>query len=255
MRRDRTSFGPLLSFSKSELSEYAKRCRIEFVEDPTNRELDSLRNRIRHVALPALDGVFGLGWRAKLTQMMQALRLRSTLEIRDAEIFLRDSCMHVRGGYIFKRDAFQRLGEIQKFNVATQLLGRLFRSGHVRTSQANQFVEICTHHKPNRRFQIARGVWTICEDHQVFVGRISVNVDDTPTSLSPGVNKWNEWEISLGVPLEGGVVIRLFIDADSTQLIARFPNAGERFHNGERVRKVSELFPIIVCRGAFVNVR
>ena len=233
---------PFLSFSKSELFEYAKRCRLEFVEDPTNCELDSLRNRIRHGPLPALDGVFGVGWRSKLTQMMKALQLRSTVEIRDAEIFLRDSCMQVRGGYIFKRESFQKLGDIQKFNVATQLLARVLRNGHVRTSQANQFVEICAHHVLNGRFQIARGVWTICEDRRVFVGRINANVDDPPRNLSPGVNEWNEWEISLGVPLEGGVVFRISVDANAPQLVARFPRAGERFHQGKRIRKVSELF-------------
>ena len=229
---------PLLSFSKSELSEYAKRCRIEFVEDPTNRELGSLRNRIRHTALPALDGVFGIGWRSKLTQMMQALRLRSTLEFEMQFFSATRACKFVV--IHLQRRSVSKARADSAVQCGDTTFGWLITQWSCQDSQADQFVEICAHYASNSDLRL-RGRMDDLRGPPGFRGS-DFRKCRPPTNLSPGVNKWNEWEISLGAPLEGGVVIRLFIDADSSQLIARFPNAGERFHNGERVRKVSELF-------------
>lgn len=45
---------PLLSFSKRELLEYDKKHHLSFIEDQTNFEDDTLRNRLRHHVLPLL---------------------------------------------------------------------------------------------------------------------------------------------------------------------------------------------------------
>lgn len=48
---------PLLPFTKTELLAYAALHDVPFREDPTNREANYARNRIRHVVLPALESV------------------------------------------------------------------------------------------------------------------------------------------------------------------------------------------------------
>jgi tRNA(Ile)-lysidine synthase len=46
---------PLLPFRRSDIEVYATRWRLGWRLDPTNIELDRSRNRIRHIALPALE--------------------------------------------------------------------------------------------------------------------------------------------------------------------------------------------------------
>jgi tRNA(Ile)-lysidine synthase len=46
---------PLLPFRRSEIEAYATRFRLSWRVDPTNAALDRSRNRIRHIAIPALE--------------------------------------------------------------------------------------------------------------------------------------------------------------------------------------------------------
>jgi tRNA(Ile)-lysidine synthase len=46
---------PLLRFRRVEIEEYAREWRLSWRGDPTNLGLDRARNRIRHIALPALE--------------------------------------------------------------------------------------------------------------------------------------------------------------------------------------------------------
>ena len=48
---------PLLRFSKTEILAYAAAHDVEFREDPTNEQLDFMRNRIRRTVIPALETV------------------------------------------------------------------------------------------------------------------------------------------------------------------------------------------------------
>ncbi|MBW3552045.1 MAG: tRNA lysidine(34) synthetase TilS [Gemmatimonadetes bacterium] len=67
---------PLLPFTRAELEDYARAAGIAFREDPTNRALSLARNRIRHLALPALERA-----RPGSTRTLAALADRA----RDAE--------------------------------------------------------------------------------------------------------------------------------------------------------------------------
>ena len=77
---------PLLEVSRAELRAYADARAIEWIEDPTNRSLDHLRNRVRREILPALlDARPALGtellelaeraamWRADLARLIDLL--------------------------------------------------------------------------------------------------------------------------------------------------------------------------------------
>ena len=46
---------PLLPFTRMQIRTYATRARLQYQEDPTNRDLRYARNRIRHVVLPAME--------------------------------------------------------------------------------------------------------------------------------------------------------------------------------------------------------
>lgn len=46
---------PLQSFSKNEIKEYAKLCKVSYLDDPTNYEKDNLRNYIRNEMIPSIN--------------------------------------------------------------------------------------------------------------------------------------------------------------------------------------------------------
>ena len=46
---------PLLEFSRSEISDYAKKNKIEFVEDSSNKKTEFSRNRIRNIIFPMIE--------------------------------------------------------------------------------------------------------------------------------------------------------------------------------------------------------
>lgn len=48
---------PLLQFSKQELRSYAKRKKLKYVEDKSNKNLNFSRNRIRHKVIPELEKI------------------------------------------------------------------------------------------------------------------------------------------------------------------------------------------------------
>ncbi len=48
---------PLLVFSEAEILAFLKRNRLEYYQDPTNLQLDFLRNRIRHTLMPAVKKI------------------------------------------------------------------------------------------------------------------------------------------------------------------------------------------------------
>ena len=68
-----TKLRPLLNFSKNELRNALIACNIPFFEDATNDEDDCLRNRIRHILIPAFDEVFPPHWRNGFKRSCQLL--------------------------------------------------------------------------------------------------------------------------------------------------------------------------------------
>ena len=64
---------PLLSVTRAEIEEFARRERIPFREDASNRSTDHLRNRIRHELLPLLERNFQPAIRAVILRTMELL--------------------------------------------------------------------------------------------------------------------------------------------------------------------------------------
>ena len=65
---------PWLEFPRAVLLGYATQHRLQWVEDPSNRDLSRTRNALRHDLLPALDAA-DPGLRERLWQALPALRL------------------------------------------------------------------------------------------------------------------------------------------------------------------------------------
>jgi tRNA(Ile)-lysidine synthase len=70
---------PLLGVWRAEIDEYVAERKLAYREDATNAELDHTRNRIRHVALPALKKAFGRDPSEALWRAAELLRAENEL--------------------------------------------------------------------------------------------------------------------------------------------------------------------------------
>src|SRR5215207_5955872 len=75
---------PLLSVARAEIEEFARRERIPFREDASNRSTDHLRNRIRHELLPLLEHNFQPAIRSVVLRTMELLRADAEFSWRAA---------------------------------------------------------------------------------------------------------------------------------------------------------------------------
>jgi tRNA(Ile)-lysidine synthase len=81
---------PLLSFTRREIEECARRERIPFREDASNRSTDYLRNRIRHELLPLLERKFQPAVRKVVLRTMELLSADAEFSWHAALEWLRD---------------------------------------------------------------------------------------------------------------------------------------------------------------------
>lgn len=58
-RTDLQIVRPMLGTWREQIDKYTRRHRLEFREDASNAELDAMRNRVRHRAIPYLEKLFG----------------------------------------------------------------------------------------------------------------------------------------------------------------------------------------------------
>ena len=65
---------PLLDLRRSVLVDYLRSLGQPWREDPTNRDLGPARNRVRHVAVPALEQALGAGWDDRWLDGLEDLR-------------------------------------------------------------------------------------------------------------------------------------------------------------------------------------
>jgi tRNA(Ile)-lysidine synthase len=65
---------PLLRVWRLELENYVARHRLEFREDPSNRDPQFTRNRVRHRLIPEIEGIFGRNVREALLRTAEICR-------------------------------------------------------------------------------------------------------------------------------------------------------------------------------------
>lgn len=88
-----TLLRPLLEYSKNELLEFDRENEVNFIEDSTNYEDDTMRNRLRHHVIPLLKKenpallVNGIAYSQKMTTLM-SLSQRFFATLNEPELFL-----------------------------------------------------------------------------------------------------------------------------------------------------------------------
>jgi tRNA(Ile)-lysidine synthase len=116
---------PLLPFTRHEIVRYARRVRLGWREDPTNRDLRYARNHIRHVVLPALEAVrpgaaAGLARLASLAEESErAWQDVAASALRDAAISRDDA------GFVLARDRLLAYHPHLRARMLRQLLREL----------------------------------------------------------------------------------------------------------------------------------
>ena len=122
---------PLLTLPRRQLIEFARERALGWLEDPTNRDLRTPRNRIRHLLLPTLERRHpGIGLQlARLAQAAQRANARLAAEL-DARI-----CPRRRGSTVLAaRHTLERLPESLVPDAVVHLLRTA--GGHRRPSKS-----------------------------------------------------------------------------------------------------------------------
>jgi len=121
---------PLLTTPKERLLEYLEHHDIAFCQDSSNDDLRFLRNRIRHILLPLLEGDFDPGIRkAMLKTAANLSEDEDYLEIRSGEIW--PQVMRVEAGtegneiHVLDRSAFAPLHPCLQRRLVERLLWKL----------------------------------------------------------------------------------------------------------------------------------
>jgi tRNA(Ile)-lysidine synthase len=70
---------PLLGIWREEIHSYIAEHQLEFIEDPSNRDLAFTRNRVRHEIIPMLESAFGRDVRRALWRSAEILRAEDEL--------------------------------------------------------------------------------------------------------------------------------------------------------------------------------
>ena len=138
---------PLLGITRAEAREFATLSGLPWDDDPSNEDLDPLRNRIRHRLLPALEAEYNPAIRqalAGLAELMPTERdirpageqLADGWRIANSVLWaagpdgaaqiLRESLRQFHGGYGLDRAETQRVWEVVAGDrVATEVRGRI----------------------------------------------------------------------------------------------------------------------------------
>jgi tRNA(Ile)-lysidine synthase len=90
---------PLLGFSRKDIEEYAAANSVRYREDSSNLSDKYLRNKLRHLVLPALDGI-SPSFREKAAESIAYLHKASQFIETETEIFMRSDSF-VKGSDVF----------------------------------------------------------------------------------------------------------------------------------------------------------
>lgn len=107
---------PLLVLSRSEIERYAQFCSLEWIDDPSNENVNTLRNWLRHKWLPHLENK-QLGAKSALARSLATLSPEQFTETLGAHVGLR-------------REGLARLSSMHRQNVVAQYLRSLGVKGY-----------------------------------------------------------------------------------------------------------------------------
>ena len=144
---------PLLEIGRDELEAYAYRMGIQFLDDPSNRDANAMRNWIRNEWLPQLEK----------KQEGASRRLALSMERISEELSEKDSELNVHNGKI-SRLQFKKLTANQK----SKLLVHYLRLSGVQDYGSGQVLELVKRLDTSRRehtFHLLKLEWRLNAEH------------------------------------------------------------------------------------------
>lgn len=128
---------PLLDFTRTELRDYLSGLGQPWVEDPTNREADFLRNRIRRVVMPALESVFPGSAVSLARSSANVAQWRDLIDDTVADSL--DELVH---GGTFPRDKYASFPKAIRLAVLWTLAGKP-RGGRLEIEKTDRWILSC----------------------------------------------------------------------------------------------------------------
>ena len=156
---------PFLELSRDALRRYARVRHVTFVDDPTNRSRDYLRNRIRHDLLPAILALRPRFGDAMLDLAERASALRSVVDTFTERFALEEA---PAGGFRVARH------ELATYDSAALcvLWPAIAARAHVTLDRrgTQRLAQFTTHGAPGARIQVSGGI-EVVRDRESFVFR------------------------------------------------------------------------------------
>ena len=150
---------PLLENSRSELEQYVQKLDVPFISDPSNVEVNAMRNWLRNEWLPQLE--------KKLPGSVRRMAL--SMERLSDELSEKASDMVIAEGRI-PRAGFQALAPQQKTKLLVRYL-RQYGLRDYRTSQVNELVKRLDTSQIEHTFYLLKFEWRLNAQH------IWINID------------------------------------------------------------------------------
>lgn len=144
---------PFLNFSRSELEALAKKLGLKWIEDPSNQNIDPLRNWMRYFWLAHLEKKIP-GARASLSRSLSLISQAQTDEFRVATL------IHLDG---IDRQGYMALSRIRKHELLAEYLRQLkirnFSAGHI-----EEIFRRLDNGRVHSTFSLLRHDWSVNEN-------------------------------------------------------------------------------------------
>ncbi|MCB0364538.1 MAG: tRNA lysidine(34) synthetase TilS [Bdellovibrionaceae bacterium] len=140
---------PLIGLSRQQVSEYGKSCSLTWVEDPSNQQVDPLRNWLRHEWLPALEK----RRRSAVATLARSLELIAN----EGEDDLGESEMGVR---VLDRRKYLEMTREQKKRTIASYLRRLGVKGYGQ-SHVEEIIKRLDSSRRELRFTVLKWDWFV----------------------------------------------------------------------------------------------
>lgn len=234
---------PCLEIPMAVLAAYARRHRIAFREDASNRDLDTPRNRVRHELLPLLRRTLQPALTTTVTRLMAVLGEESGFVAAAADRWLAGA----------RRSRFERLAvAVQRRVIHLQLRSLGIEPTFEWVERLRQAAETSITVPPGREvWRTGNGTLVACASvGAAFVAdRLTVRLEGREGQVEFGglAVSWSRrrWTAKLG-EVPKGVPGREWLDADRVgkTLVLRHWQPGDRFQPSgfERPAKLQDLF-------------
>ncbi len=219
---DNSIIRPLISYSKSDIEEYAVNNNLEYVEDKTNFNSDYDRNKVRNKLIPLLEEEYAHHIKNNILKAIDAIR--TDFEIVD-EIF--------NELYDFSKDEFclKNLRKKSYYHIKTfvlKLLEHRFHLVDVNSYQINLLTELIINNNSghlvinNVKFSIESG-------YLVLVNDLANDIKKQELVIGNNYFQGYKISVSIGEYVDNKSTISIPINAVHGKIYARNRYPGDRF--------------------------